>query len=122
MKISHNSPVAIHMQIVKQIQNNILIGKYNRDCLLPPIRELAKELRTSNVTVSKAYNELLHLGLITSIKGKGYYVNSDFSTNLKIHQRQIFDNSLRETISSAKIAGLDLNEVCDYLNQKWNDE
>ena len=121
MNILHNSPISIYKQIAQQIHDGIAIGEYESDKLLPPIRELAKELNISNVTVSKAYNELLHLGLITSIKGKGYYVNTDFHTNLKIHQRQIFDNSLKETISSAKIAGLDLKEVCDYLKQKWDE-
>lgn len=120
MNILHNSPISIYKQIAQQIHDGIAIGEYESDQLLP-IRKLAKELGTSNVTVSKAYNELLHLGLITSIKGKGYYVNADFSNNLKIHQRQIFDNSLRETISSAKIAGLDLKEVCDYLKHKWDE-
>ncbi len=121
MEIYDISPLPIYKQIVNQLQEDILAGKYGINHLLPPIRELAKHLNVCNVTVSKAYTELSHLGLLTSIKGKGYYVNADYLTKLKTQQKQMFDNSLRETISSAKIAGLDLKEVCDYLKQKWDE-
>jgi GntR family transcriptional regulator len=70
----------------------------------------------------KAYEELTAEGLVTATKGKGYFVNSQDEKMLaEQHMRQV-EESLTEAINSARIAGLDVEELCETLRTLWEME
>jgi len=70
----------IIQSIIADIERNVL--KKNEQ--LPSISELSEEYYLSRDTVEKAYRELRERGFITSVQGKGYYVNSGESKKMKI--------------------------------------
>lgn len=119
MKIFQNSSEPIYKQISSQLREEILSGKRKGGEALPSIRGLAQDLRISVITTMKAYDELVNEGLIASIAGKGYFVNEQNTEMLKEqHMRQV-EESLTAAISSARIAGLGLNEVEETLKALW---
>jgi GntR family transcriptional regulator len=122
MKILQNSGVPIYQQIAEQFKADILVGKMKQGEYLPSIRGLAKDLRISVITTMKAYEELTAEGLVTATKGKGYFVNSQDEKMLaEQHMRQV-EESLTEAINSARIAGLDVEELCETLRTLWEME
>lgn len=122
MKIYQNSNEPIYKQIASQLREQILSGQLKAGEPLPSIRVLAQNLKISVITTMKAYEELTAEGLVTATKGKGYFVNSQDEKMLaEQHMRQL-EESLMEAINSARIAGLDIDEVCETLRTLWEME
>ena len=72
--ISNASKSPIYEQIVGQLRQKIATGELAPGDMLPSIRALAKDLRISVITTKRAYDELEHQGLITTVAGKGCFV------------------------------------------------
>ena len=122
MKIYQNSNEPIYKQIASQLREQILSGQLKAGEPLPSIRVLAQNLKISVITTMKAYEELTAEGLVTATKGKGYFVNSQDEKMLaEQHMRQV-EESLTEAINSARIAGLDVEELCETLRTLWEIE
>ena len=72
--ISNRSTVPIYEQIKLQIIDAILSDELREDTQLPSIRQLAKELKVSVITTTRAYKDLEEEGYVVNIQGKGCYV------------------------------------------------
>ncbi len=72
--LSNLSGKALYEQIYEQIKNLILEGSLKEGDALPTIRGLAKDLRISVITTSRAYADLERDGYICSVVGKGTFV------------------------------------------------
>ena len=73
-----------YKQIVQSVIMDIERGVLKNGDQLPSISELSIEHYLARDTVEKAYRELRERGFITSVQGKGYYVQATDSTKLKI--------------------------------------
>ncbi|WP_400192302.1 GntR family transcriptional regulator [Hymenobacter sp. B81] len=73
-----------YKQIVQSVITDIERGILKNGDQLPSISELSVEYYLARDTVEKAYRELRERGFITSVQGKGYYVQANDSTKLKI--------------------------------------
>lgn len=87
--ISNRSAVPIYEQIKNQIKEAILSGELKEDSPLPSIRQLAKDLKISVITTTRAYNDLQSEGFVVNIQGKGCFV---LPRNLDL----VMENALRE--------------------------
>ena len=74
ISINNTSDVSLYEQIYEQIKNAVLSGELKSGDALPTIRSLAKDLRISVITTSRAYDELEKDGFIYSVVGKGSFV------------------------------------------------
>ena len=95
--ISNISGKALYEQIYEQIKTQILEGTLKEGEPLPTIRGLAKDLRISVITTSRAYSDLERDGYICSVVGKGTFVaerNQEF-----VRQRNL--KEMEEYISKA---------------------
>lgn len=72
--ISNRSTVPIYEQIKIQIIEAILSDELREDTQLPSIRQLAKELKVSVITTTRAYKDLEEEGYVVNVQGKGCYV------------------------------------------------
>lgn len=122
MKIYQNSNEPIYKQIASQLREQILSGQLKAGEPLPSIRVLAQNLKISVITTMKAYEELSAEGLVTATKGKGYFVNAQDQQMLAEQHMRKLEESLTEAIHSARIAGLDVEEVCETLRTLWEME
>ena len=73
-----------YKQIVQSIRADIERKLLKHNDQLPSITELSCEYDLARDTVEKAYRELRNLGFITSVQGKGYYVQVVRRNQLKI--------------------------------------
>lgn len=122
MKILQNSNVPIYQQIATQLQEDILSGKLKNGDFLPSIRGLAKDLCISVITTMKAYEELERQGLVSAMQGKGYYVNAKNSEILREQHLRRMEEHLQNAILSAKLAGVNQDEIIATLQVLLDDE
>ena len=73
--IDENSRVPKYQQIIDSIINNISLGNLTMDQKIPSINMFSEEFYLSRDTVEKAYSILKERNIITSIRGKGYYIS-----------------------------------------------
>ena len=74
VRIDELSRVPKYRQIVDSIIHNIAIGNLHIDEKIPSINRFSEEYLLSRDTVEKAYSILKERKIITSMRGKGYYV------------------------------------------------
>ncbi|PWH84470.1 transcriptional regulator [Algibacter marinivivus] len=75
IKIDENSRVPKYQQIIDSIIDNISLGNLTMDQKIPSINMFSEEFYLSRDTVEKAYSILKDRNIITSIRGKGYYIS-----------------------------------------------
>lgn len=75
-KISVDSRTPKYLQVVNLILEDIEKGKLKIGDRIPSINETSFDFLLSRDTVEKAYNELRDRGIITSVRGKGFYISS----------------------------------------------
>lgn len=116
--IDMRSREPIHTQLEKSIVKHINLGVYEKDSALPSVRALACELGINPNTVSKAYKNLEHQGVIYTVAGKGVFVSA---TDLKkIHKQAVKD--IEASLTDAKNAGVEKSRVMEIVNRIWEEE
>ena len=89
------------------------------------MRTLAKDLKISVLTVTRAYTELEEEGFVKNIQGRGCFVLSRGSELLKEQLLCKIENSLSEAINAARVAelsGEELHRLLDILMEEKTDE
>ena len=114
--ISNMSGVPIYEQIKQQVKAAILSGDLQAEETLPSLRTLAKDLKISVLTVTKAYTELEQEGFVKNVQGKGCFVLGSGSELMKEQLICKVENSLTDAIKAAKIANLSNKELHHLLD------
>ena len=120
--ISNSSDTPIYQQIVDNIKEAILNGDLIGGEALPSIRTLAKDLKISNITTKRAYEELEKDGFIEAIATKGYFVKNKSEDFKKEEILKKVETSLNETIKIANTYGITKEEVSNMLNILYEEE
>lgn len=71
----HSEHVQGHLKIAEFLVEKIAKREYVIGDRLPSQRQLMRLFRTNRNTVQRAFARLEHLGWVTAVHGKGYYVN-----------------------------------------------
>ncbi len=109
--ISNSSGIPIYEQIKEQIKNAILSGDISEGELLPSIRQLAKDLKISVITTTRAYGDLEQEGFVANVQGKGCYVLPKNSEMVREQLLRDIEDGFTAAINSAKIAKISKNEL-----------
>ena len=72
--INEDSRIPKYQQIVNAVTDNIAAGHLKIDDKIPSINAFSEAFDLSRDTVEKAYNILKERNIITSVKGKGFYI------------------------------------------------
>ena len=123
--ISNVSGVPIYEQIKQQIKAAILSGELKEEETLPSLRTLAKDLKISVLTVTRAYTELEQEGFVKNVQGRGCFVLGSGSELMKEQLICKVENGLTEAIKAAKIANLsneELHHLLDILLEANTDD
>lgn len=114
--ISNISGVPIYEQIKQQIKSAIMSGDLQENETLPSLRTLAKDLKISVLTVTRAYTELEQEGFVTNVQGRGSFVLGQGAELLKEQLICKIENNLSEAIDAARVANLSEEELHHLLN------
>jgi GntR family transcriptional regulator len=85
-----NDSQPIFLQIRQRIAEMILNKSVAEGEPLPSVRQIATDLSVNPLTVTKAYDGLVDIGVVESRRGMGMYVNEGARTKLLAHERQKF--------------------------------
>ena len=116
--ISSVSGEPIYEQIKNQIRSAIMSGELMAGEALPSLRKLAKELRVSVLTVTRAYNELADEGLVENVQGKGTFV---MERGNELMRERIMDK-LREVSIEAKAANISLLDLLGMFEKAYREQ
>jgi len=114
--ISNSSPVPIYQQIKDNIIDQILSNEINEDEPLPSIRNLAKDIKISVMTIKKAYDELEKEGYIMSVQGKGTFVSPKSLELTKENAQKEIESNLVRAIDIAKEFNIDKEDIYDIID------
>ena len=115
--IKNKSELPIYEQIEQQIKTQILDGTIGENEQLPSIRQLARDLKISVITTTRAYNDLADEGFMISVTGKGYFTAPE--NNELMRERMLFEmeDGLQKAITNGRNAGLSDDEIISALKK-----
>ena len=120
--ISNASGEPIYEQIYTQVKNCIISGELSPGDALPSIRALAKDLRISVITTTRAYDELERDGFIDRVPGKGCYVaEKNLELVREAHLKQI-EEHMTEIVTLAAGCSLSEEDTVRMLRLIWENE
>ncbi|WP_026487378.1 GntR family transcriptional regulator [Caldanaerobius polysaccharolyticus] len=115
--ISNTNPEPLYEQIYTEIKKLIVNEKLKPGDELPSIRELAKELTVSVITIKKAYELLEQEGLITTRQGLGSFVAQRDYATIKQKIKEEFQSKMINLLDEAERMGLTRDEVKLIINE-----
>ncbi len=114
--ISNRSGVPLYEQIVEQVTAAILAGELAEGEVLPSVRALARDLRISVITTTRAYAELAAAGYVANVPGKGAYVLPVDSALVREQLLRRVEEGLGSAIDAARPAGLGRDDLVELLD------
>jgi GntR family transcriptional regulator len=85
-----NDSQPIFIQIRQRVVEMILKKAVGEGEALPSVRQIATDLSVNPLTVTKAYDGLVDIGVVESRRGMGMYVQPGARDKLLTHERQKF--------------------------------
>ena len=121
IQIDDSLGVPKYRQIINSIYTTISIGNLKLGDKIPSLNQICSEFDLSRDTVMVAFNELKAKGIISSIPGKGYYINS---TEINVEQKifVLFDelNNFKEDLYTSLLNSLDSRSNVDIYFHHFN--
>lgn len=121
IQIDDSLGVPKYRQIINSIFTAISIGQLKLGDKIPSLNQICSEFELSRDTVMVAFNELKAKGIINSIPGKGYYINS---TEINVDQKifVLFDelNNFKEDLYTSLLNSLDARSNVDIYFHHFN--
>lgn len=116
-----SSGVPIYEQIKAQVRAAILGGEVREGDVLPSIRQLARDLRVSVITTTRAYNDLAAEGLIANVQGKGTFVAPVDPERVRSRLMEGIRDSMKDAVAQARTARVGLSELRELLDTLWEE-
>ena len=114
--VNNSSMIPIYEQIMSQIKNAIITSELSDGEVLPSVRTLAAQLKISSLTVKKAYDLLEEEGFVTTVHGKGTFVNAADRQIAYEARRKTIEDELSNTVEKALAAGMNKEEIMEMIN------
>ena len=109
--IDPSASAPIYEQIREGITAAILTGGLAPGEALPSIRSLARDLRVSVITTTRAYNELVADGLVDAVRGKGVFVRALDPDQVRDRALAQIDEAFEAAVHAARGARIDDREL-----------
>lgn len=121
IQIDDSLGIPKYRQIINSIYTAISVGELKLGDKIPSLNQICTDFELSRDTVMVAFNELKAKGIINSIPGKGYYINS---TEINLDQKifVLFDefNNFKEDLYTSFLNSLDAKSVVDIYFHHFN--
>ncbi|MGN6490246.1 MAG: GntR family transcriptional regulator [Devosia sp.] len=105
-----NDTQPIFLQISERIAEMILSKTAREGEALPSVRQISADLQVNPLTVTRAYQSLVDLGVVESRRGMGMYVQPGARERLLAHEREKFLSEEWPRILK-RLAALELDPV-----------
>lgn len=120
--VSNRAGTPLYEQVAEQIRAAVLTGELADGDALPSVRALARDLRISVITTTRAYAELEAAGFITNVPGKGAFVLPVDSALVREQLLRRVEDGLGAAIEAARLARLGRDDLVGMLDLLLADE
>lgn len=114
--LSETAGTPIYEQIKSQIKDAILAGDLAEGERLPSIRALARDLRVSVITTTRAFTDLAAEGFVVNVQGKGSFVLARDAEVVREHVLRDVEGHLGAAVRAARVGHLDPSELHALLD------
>lgn len=116
MSIEWNDKQPIYKQLRVLVVQRIMDGSFTEGEAVPSVRQVASEYQINHLTVGKAYQELVDIGLLEKRRGLGMYVAAGARVALTDTEQQSFiDDELPAFVDRVQALGMNMDEVVKIL-------
>jgi GntR family transcriptional regulator len=115
--VSHLNPDPMYKQITDQIKEAIASGGLQAETKLPSIREMARELEISEITIKRAYSDLENKGFIITRSGLGSYVADIDRDKFRQEKWQEIQKEIDKILQIAKKFGISSRELMTLVEE-----
>jgi GntR family transcriptional regulator len=119
IQVDPSSPVPLYGQLLEQVRLALASGVLRPGDRLPGIRELAEHAAINPMTVVRAYNQLIHEGILVGRRGQGTFVAEDGGRreiSLK-ERRKIARKWVEELLAKTYQLGLEGAELARLIEE-----
>jgi len=108
----------IYRQLKERVAKLIMDGSFAEGEAIPSVRQVSSDFKINHITVSKAYQELVDMGVLEMRRGRGMFVLEGAQTKLLVDARAEFENTeLPEIIKRAGQLGISAEELIEKINR-----
>jgi len=118
--VSHewNDEQPIYRQLRDLVVERIMDGSFAEGEAVPSVRQVAADYQINHLTVARAYQELVDLGLLQKRRGLGMFVTEGARSGLTHREQQRFiEEELPAFAERARALGLHLDQVMELLKR-----
>ncbi|MFZ5596557.1 MAG: GntR family transcriptional regulator [Bacillota bacterium] len=101
LRVDPGRGVPIYLHVKDQIKNSVAGGVLAPGEQLPSVRDLALQLSINPNTISKAYQELEHEGVVYTLRGRGTFVAEPASTLSDLERSRRLDEAVEKLFLEA---------------------
>ena len=117
MSIIWNDEQPIYRQLRDKMVGFMLDGIYKEGDAIPSVRQVSSEYQINHLTVAKAYQELVDMGLVESRRGMGMFVLAGAHEKLHQMEKQKFmAQELPQLLIRISQLGISKQELIETLN------
>lgn len=120
--ISNSDKRPIYQQISDQLKAHIISNTLKEGEKLPSIRVLAKELKISVITTKRAYDDLEKEGYLTTVPGKGTFVNVKDKNLVEEGILKEIESLFSKGIQRSRLLELSIEELQNILEILYLEE
>ncbi len=115
--LSQSNPDPMYKQVADQIKDAIASGELQPNDKLPSIRELARALNISMITIKRAYLDLENEGYILTRAGMGSFVAEVDRENLRDEKLQEFMGELTRILRTGRKFGVTREDIVQIVQR-----
>jgi len=114
-----NDTQPIYLQIRQRLIEMILGDRVGPNDALPSVRQIATDLSVNPLTVTRAYQSLVDLGVVEKRRGLGMFVTGGARESLLAHERRKFLNEdWPRLLHQIEQLGLDVRDLLNMEEEK----
>lgn len=118
MHMEWNDKQPIYRQLRDLVVERIIDGSFAEGEAVPSVRQIATDYQINHLTVAKAYQELVDIGLLETRRGLGMFVITGAKKSLTEQEQQKFlTDELPAFVDRVKKLGIDIDMVAKKLRE-----
>ena len=116
MSVEWNDNQPIYKQLRDMVVDRIMDGTFTEGEAVPSVRQVATDYQINHLTVGKAYQELVDIGLLEKRRGLGMFVTTGArSTSTDDEQGRFLEDDVPAFAERVRVLGLDMQKVVELL-------
>jgi GntR family transcriptional regulator len=123
VSVEWNDKQPIYRQLKDRVVERIMDGTFAEGEAVPSVRQVAADFQINHLTVGKAYQELVDVGLLEKRRGLGMFVTQGARSALTSDEQQRFiDEEVPAFADRVRVLGLDMQDVVSRLLAEGGDQ